>query len=157
MRIKIVFTGKTQNTNIKSIVDDYILRINRYAKCSVIEIPDVKNRGKISINELRKAESEKILSKISEKDEIILLDEKGKNFNSVEFADFINKYNMRANIQPVFIVGGAWGFDDKLIKKAKLKISLSKMTFSHQIVRVLFAEQLYRAFTIIRNEPYHNQ
>lgn len=156
MRIRIIFTGKTQSAEIKHVTYKYFDRLRKYISIEIIEIPDEKNRGKISVKELKKKESKSILKKISDNEKLVILDENGKNFNSTEFATFINTKLMGGIKVLTFIVGGAWGFDDTLYNRADYKLSLSKMTFSHQIVRVLFAEQLYRAFTIIRNEPYHN-
>ncbi len=120
---------------------------------SIVEIPALKNTGNLSPNEFKKKEAELLLKKITDKDYIVLLDEQGKEFPSTEFAAFLDKTH-----RPItFIVGGAYGFDEAIYKRANAKISLSKMTFTHQMIRLLFVEQLYRAMTILNNEPYHHQ
>jgi len=148
--------GKTNFSFIKEGINLYIRRLKRYIKFEFIELPDVKGAKNLSDNELKKRETDIYLKKIQAGDFVILLDEKGKEFNSREFALFIEKKNIQAVKHLVFIVGGAYGFSEKMYQIAKQKISLSQMTFSHQIVRLIFMEQLYRAFSIIKGEPYHN-
>ena len=154
MEIKLVVVGKTKNKELISLIEDYIKRINFFNKFQIIEVNSVKNR-KNNSDEIKKIECENILKKIKKNDLLFLLDEKGKNYNSREFADFL-KVRFQESKTIVFVIGGAFGFSKDLYTKSKGLISLSKMTFSHQIIRLFFTEQLYRAFTILNNHPYHN-
>ncbi|MDC0593207.1 23S rRNA (pseudouridine(1915)-N(3))-methyltransferase RlmH [Flavobacteriaceae bacterium] len=154
MEIKLVVVGKTKNKELISLIEDYIKRINFFNKFQIIEVNSVKTR-KNNSDEIKKIECENILKKIKKNDLLFLLDEKGKNYNSREFADFL-KVRFKESKTIVFVIGGAFGFSKDLYTKSKGLISLSKMTFSHQIIRLFFTEQLYRAFTILNNHPYHN-
>ena len=154
MEIKLVVVGKTKNKKLISLIEDYIKRINFFNKFQIIEVNSVKTR-KNNSDEIKKIECENILKKIKKNDLLFLLDEKGKNYNSREFADFL-KVRFQESKTIVFVIGGAFGFSKDLYTKSKGLISLSKMTFSHQIIRLFFTEQLYRAFTILNNHPYHN-
>ncbi|MBT3561073.1 23S rRNA (pseudouridine(1915)-N(3))-methyltransferase RlmH [Flavobacteriaceae bacterium] len=154
MEIKLVVVGKTKNKELISLIEDYIKRINFFNKFQIIEVNSVKTR-KNNSDEIKKIECENILKKIKKNDLLFLLDEKGKNYNSREFADFL-KVRFQESKTIVFVIGGAFGFSKDLYTKSKGLISLSKMTFSHQIIRLFFTEQLYRAFTILNNHPYHN-
>jgi len=154
MEIKLVVVGKTKNKELISLVGNYIKRINFFNKFQIIEVNSVKTR-KNNSDEIKKIECENILKKIKKNDLLFLLDEKGKNYNSREFADFL-KVRFQESKTIVFVIGGAFGFSKDLYTKSKGLISLSKMTFSHQIIRLFFTEQLYRAFTILNNHPYHN-
>ena len=154
MEIKLVVVGKTKNKELISLIEDYIKRINFFNKFQIIEVNSVKTR-KNNSDEIKKIECENILKKIKKNDLLFLLDEKGKNYNSREFADFL-KVRFQESKTIVFVIGGAFGFSKDLYNKSKGLISLSKMTFSHQIIRLFFTEQLYRAFTILNNHPYHN-
>jgi len=154
MEIKLVVVGKTKNKELISLIEDYIKRINFFNKFQIIEVNSVKTR-KNNSDEIKKIECENILKKIKKNDLFFLLDEKGKNYNSREFADFL-KVRFQESKTIVFVIGGAFGFSKDLYTKSKGLISLSKMTFSHQIIRLFFTEQLYRAFTILNNHPYHN-
>ena len=154
MEIKLVVVGKTKNKELISLIEDYIKRINFFNKFQIIEVNSVKTR-KNNSDEIKKIECENILKKIKKNDLLFLLDEKGKNYNSREFADFL-KVRFQESKTIVFVIGGAFGFSMDLYTKSKGLISLSKMTFSHQIIRLFFTEQLYRAFTILNNHPYHN-
>jgi len=150
----LVVVGKTKNKELISLIENYIKRINFFNKFQIIEVNSVKTK-KNNLDEIKKIECENILKKIKKNDLLFLLDEKGKNYNSREFADFL-KVRFQESKTIVFVIGGAFGFSKDLYTKSKGLISLSKMTFSHQIIRLFFTEQLYRAFTILNNHPYHN-
>lgn len=157
MQIKLLAIGKTDHSAIQSLVEEYIKRINFYIKFEVEIISDLKNTKNISESIQKEKEGELILKKVSASDDLILLDENGKQFSSVDFSDFIQKKMNSGLKQLIFVIGGPYGFSDAVYRRAHGKLSLSKMTFSHQMVRVFFVEQIYRAFTILRNEPYHHQ
>lgn len=156
MKITLLLIGKTSSAEIKSICGDYRKRINHYMKMEevIIDNSGIKIQDK---NKVKEKEGELILKKISATDFVILLDDKGKEFTSVQFAQYFESIFNQSVKNVFFVVGGAYGFSDAVYKRANAKLSLSKMTFSHQIIRVLFSEQLYRAFTIIRKEPYHHE
>ncbi|NBR15047.1 MAG: 23S rRNA (pseudouridine(1915)-N(3))-methyltransferase RlmH [Crocinitomicaceae bacterium] len=157
MKVKLIVVGKTSFDYLKAGETVYENRLIHYTNYERILIPDVKSPKNFSNEELKKKEGEAILAKITNQEYVVLLDEKGKNFNSVSFANWINqKINENVSIL-TFIIGGAYGFSRKLYERANQKISLSDMTFSHQLVRVIFLEQLYRAHTIIKGEPYHHE
>mgnify|MGYP003601141660 CR=1 FL=1 len=154
MNIKLIAIGKTDNKALQNLIDDYTKRLSFYIKFELEIIPDVKN---LSESQQKEKEGELILSKITPTDQLILLDENGKTFSSVGFSAELQK-KMNSGIKTlVFVIGGPYGFSDTVYAKAQGKISLSLMTFSHQMVRLFFIEQLYRGFTILRNEPYHHQ
>ncbi len=156
MKIKLYLIGKTDKSGIQKPLENFTKRISRYIKYEQIVIPELKNTAAISHEEQKKKEGDILLSKIKPNEYLILLDENGKLFTSVEFSEFIEK-SMLQSVQTLsFVIGGPYGFSSEVYQRAKGKISLSPMTFSHQIIRLIFAEQLYRAFTIIRNEPYHH-
>lgn len=157
MGIKILLTGKTDKTFVKEGVELYAGRISKYIPFQVKTLPGIKKTGKMPVESVKEKEGNTALREICENDFVILLDEKGKQLSSVQFSEFLNKKMNESVKNLVFIIGGAYGFHNKLRQRAQLKLSLSKMTFSHQIVRIIFLEQLYRAFTIIRGEPYHNE
>lgn len=157
MNIKLLTIGKTDDKNLKTLIEHYQKRLSFYVKFDLEVIPDIKNVKNLSESQQKEKEGELILSKIAPADVLILLDEKGKSFTSVGFSDYLQK-KMNAGIKTlVFVIGGPYGFSDAVYQKAKGKISLSEMTFSHQMVRLFIIEQIYRAFTILRNEPYHHQ
>lgn len=157
MNIKLLVVGKTVKGFTADGIEEYVSRLKYYISFSIEIIPNVKNAKNLSPNQLKQMEEKNILEHIQPEDKIILLDEHGKEFKSTEFADYIQK-QINASIRSlVFIVGGAYGFSEEIKNKFANKISISKMTFSHQMIRLLFTEQLYRAFTIINNEPYHNE
>lgn len=156
MNISLTVIGKTDNSFVSEGYDEYFKRIKRYLKFEFKVIRDIKNSGSLDENVQKKMEGEKILEEISNSDVVVLLDENGKEFSSREFASFISK-QMNASVKNlIFVVGGPYGFSEDVYKRANFKISLSRMTFSHQLIRLIFAEQLYRAFAIINNEPYHH-
>jgi len=157
MNIKLLAIGKTDNKALQSLIDEYTKRLSFYIKFDLEIIPDIKNVKNLSEAQQKEKEGELILSKISATDQLILLDENGSTFSSVAFSDYLQK-KMNAGIKTlVFVIGGPYGFSEEVYKKAQGKISLSAMTFSHQMVRLFVIEQLYRGFTILKNEPYHHQ
>ncbi len=157
MKIKLLVIGKTDNKNLLQLINEYQNRLQHYIKFDLEVIPDLKNAKNLSEQQQKEKEGALILSKLNSSDFLILLDEKGKEFRSLNFADFLQKKMNSGIKQLVLVVGGPYGFSDEIYKKAQSKISLSKMTFSHQMIRLFIVEQLYRAFTILRNEPYHHE
>jgi len=157
MNIRLLSVGKTDHAAIQTLLDEYAKRLGFYVKFDLEIIPDIKNSKNLSEQLQKEKEGEMILKKLQNSDELILLDENGKQFSSVDFSDYLQKKMNSGLKQLVFVIGGPYGFSDAVYQRANGKISLSKMTFSHQMVRVFFVEQLYRAFTILRNEPYHHQ
>ncbi len=157
MRIKLICVGKTSFDFINQGNALYIKRLQRMAQFEMISIADIKNTKKMPTDEIKSKEAEALMKIIKPEDKLCLLDESGKSYSSVEFAKFINKNTLASVKELVFVIGGAYGFDKTMYERANYKISLSLMTFSHQIIRVIFLEQLYRAFTIIKGTPYHNQ
>jgi len=157
MNVKLITIGKTDNKNLQSLIDEYKKRLSFYIKFELEIIPDIKNVKNLSEAQQKEKEGELILSKITPTDHLILLDENGKTFSSVGFSEFLQK-KMNAGIKTlVFVIGGPYGFSETVYKQAVGKVSLSEMTFSHQMVRLFIIEQIYRGFTILRNEPYHHQ
>jgi 23S rRNA (pseudouridine1915-N3)-methyltransferase len=155
MNIKLITIGKTDNKNLQTLIEDYTKRLSFYIKFYLEVIPDVKNVK--NLFETQQKERELILSKITSTDRLILLDEKGKTFSSVGFSEFLQKKMNAGSKTLVFVIGGPYGFSKTVHNKAQGKVSLSQMTFSHQMVRLFVIEQLYRGFTILKNEPYHHQ
>lgn len=157
MNIKLIAIGKTDQKPLQILIEEYTKRLSFYVKFDLEIIPDIKNVKNLSETQQKEKEGELILAKISSSDQLILLDENGKHFTSVGFSDELQK-KMNSGIKTlVFVIGGPYGFSDEVYQKAQGKIALSSMTFSHQMVRLFFIEQLYRGFTILRNEPYHHQ
>lgn len=157
MQIKLIAIGKTDNKSIVSLIEEYSKRLNFYIKFEVEVIPDIKNSKSLSESLQKEKEGELILKKLAPSDDLILLDERGKSYSSVDFSGFLQK-KMNAGLkQLTFVIGGPYGFSDEIYARANGKLSISKMTFSHQMIRPFFIEQLYRAFTILRNEPYHHE
>jgi 23S rRNA (pseudouridine1915-N3)-methyltransferase len=157
MNIRLLTIGKTDSKNLQLLIDEYQKRLSFYVKFDLEIIPDIKNVKNLSERQQKEKEGALILSKIGATDYLVLLDENGKSFSSVDFAEEIQK-KMNSGIKTlVFVIGGPYGFSAEVYEKAKGKIALSEMTFSHQMVRLFFTEQLYRAYTILRNEPYHHQ
>ncbi|MFV0483057.1 MAG: 23S rRNA (pseudouridine(1915)-N(3))-methyltransferase RlmH [Bacteroidales bacterium] len=157
MQATLLLVGKTEDPYLVDGIDKYTKRIKRYIKFNVEVIPSLKNTKKLTVEEQKKKEAALILQKCSNYDQIILLDEKGKELNSVEFSKVIENAMNNSVRKVCFVIGGPYGFDKLVYEKADWKLSLSKMTYSHQIVRLLFVEQFYRIFTIINNEPYHHE
>lgn len=157
MNIKLLTIGKTDNKALQSLIDDYTKRLSFYIKFDLEIIPDIKNVKNLSESQQKEKEGELILAKLTSTDQLILLDEKGTTFSSVGFSDYLQKKMNSGAKNLVFVIGGPYGFSHEVYQKAQGKISLSPLTFSHQMVRLFFIEQLYRGFTILRNEPYHHQ
>ena len=154
MEIKLIVVGKTKSYELVRLINEYVKRINFYKKFKIIVVNSLKSK-KNSEKEIQKIEGENILKSVKKNELIFLLDENGKSFNSRKFANFLsNKFKTNKSI--VFVVGGAYGFSNEIKQKANEIISLSEMTFSHQIIRLFFTEQVYRALTILNNHPYHN-
>lgn len=157
MNIKLIAIGKTDNKNLQSLIDEYQKRLSFYIKFDLEIIPDIKNVKNLSESQQKEKEGELILAKITPTDQLILLDENGQPFSSMSFSTELQK-KMNSGVKTlVFVIGGPYGFSGTIYAKAQGKISLSLMTFSHQMVRLFFIEQLYRGFTILKNEPYHHQ
>ena len=157
MNIKLLAIGKTDNKSLQTLIDDYTKRLSFYIKFDLEIIPDLKNVKNLSESQQKEKEGELILGKLSTTDQLILLDENGSTFSSLKFSDYLQK-KMNSGVKTlVFVIGGPYGFSQEVYKKAQGKVSLSEMTFSHQMVRLFFIEQLYRGFTILKNEPYHHQ
>nr|WP_321412638.1 23S rRNA (pseudouridine(1915)-N(3))-methyltransferase RlmH [uncultured Carboxylicivirga sp.] len=157
MKIELVMIGKTDEKYLIQGIEKYLQRLKHYISFKMTTIPDLKNTKNLSEDQQKKLEGDQILSQLLPGDQLILLDENGKEFNSVGFADFIEKKMISGLKRLVFVIGGPYGFSDEVYSKANQKISLSQMTFSHQMVRLFFTEQVYRAMTILKNEPYHHQ
>jgi 23S rRNA (pseudouridine1915-N3)-methyltransferase len=156
MKVKILMVGKTQERYIDEGFNLYKKRISHYLSFEEKTIAGLKKTKNLSPSEVKSLEGELILKNLKSTDTAVLLDENGKTLDSVGFADFVQKQMNAGAKQLVFVVGGAFGFSDEVYQRADYKVSLSKMTFSHQIIRLIFAEQFYRAMTILKNEPYHN-
>ncbi len=157
MTIKLLGIGKTDDKTLQNLTDVYIKRLQFYNKFEIELIPDLKKVKNLDENQQKQKEGELILNKISTSDFVVLLDENGKQLSSVGFSEFIQKRFNSGLKQVIFVIGGPYGFSEEVYNRADTKISLSKMTFSHQMVRLFFTEQLYRAFTILKNEPYHHR
>lgn len=157
MKISLIVVGKTTEKYIEEAINEYVKRIGFFNAFNMMVIPDLKNAKSLSKEMIKQKEGENILSQIVDYDDVVLLDEKGKEFTSLEFASYIEKKMVSGVRKVAFVIGGPYGFSDDVYNAAKGKISLSKMTFSHQIIRPLFLEQLYRAYTIINNTPYHHE
>lgn len=154
MEIKLIVVGKTKSSELVRLINEYVKRINFYKKFKIIVVNSLKSK-KNSEKEIKRIEGENVLKSVKKNELIFLLDENGKSFNSRKFADFLsNKFKTNKSI--VFVVGGAHGFSNEIKQKSNEIISLSEMTFSHQIIRLFFTEQVYRALTILNNHPYHN-
>lgn len=157
MKIKLLCIGKTDDKNLVTLKTNYQLRLQHYIKFEMEIIPDVKKTKNLSENQQKELEGDLILKKIKSTDQLILLDENGHEFRSVEFSRFLQKKMNSGIKQLVFVIGGPYGFSNDVYKKSQGKVSLSKMTFSHQMIRLIIIEQLYRAFTILKREPYHHE
>ena len=157
MQIELIVIGKTDSKEIESLVALYARRVNRYCKFGITVLPDVRNTRSLTVKQQRTAEGEALVRQFSEGDFVALLDERGEELRSVEFALWLQKRLNSGTKRLVVVIGGPYGFSDEVYARAHARLSLSRMTFSHQIVRAIFAEQLYRAFTILRNKPYHHE
>lgn len=157
MKITLLTVGKTDKDWVKQGTDIYVSRLKHYIPFTISEIPELKNVSALSKDQIKTKEGELILKNLKPSDDVILMDEHGKEYTSVDFASLLQKKITYEGKDIVFIIGGAYGFSDEVYRRADSKISLSRMTFSHQMVRAIFAEQIYRAFTIMRGEPYHHE
>ena len=157
MNIELIVVGKTDMKEVEALVAMYTKRLNHYAKFAITTLADVRTTRKLSEAEQKRLEGEQILKLINDSDHLMLLDEHGAELRSIEFADMLQRRMSAGTKRLVFVIGGPYGFSNAVYQRANSKLSLSKMTFSHQIVRAIFTEQLYRAFTILKNEPYHHE
>ena len=157
MEIKLLTVGKTDVKWVKEGLDLYGARLSHYVPFTVSEIPELKKVGALSQAQIKEKEGELILKQVGPQDILVLLDEHGHEYRSMEFADHLQKLMARGAKTLVFVIGGAYGFSDAVYNRSHERFSLSRMTFSHQMVRTIFAEQLYRAFTILKGEPYHHE
>ena len=157
MNIELIVVGKTDMKEVESLVTMYTKRINHYVRFAITIIADVRNTKKLSEAEQKRLEGEQILRLVNDSDHLMLLDEHGAELRSIEFAEVLQRRMSAGTKRLVFVIGGPYGFSDAVYQRANSKLSLSKMTFSHQIVRAIFTEQLYRALTILKNEPYHHE
>jgi 23S rRNA (pseudouridine1915-N3)-methyltransferase len=157
MKIMLLTVGKTEDAYIKEGIDKFIKRLKHYIKLEITDLPELKNTKALTPEQQKSREAELILKKITATDVVVLLDENGLEFSSVQFADFLNKKAIGSVQNLVFVIGGPYGFDASVYQRANAQLALSRMTFSHQMVRLFFVEQLYRAYTIIKGEPYHHQ
>ena len=156
MKITLLVVGKTTDSHIQALLQDYQKRLGHYIPFSLTVIPELKNTKSLTSEQQKQAEGELILRNMTASTDMILLDERGKEFRSVEFADYVQK-KMSSGRDLVFVIGGPYGFSESVYQRANGQISLSQMTFSHQMVRLFFVEQIYRAMTILRGEPYHHE
>lgn len=157
MNIELVVVGKTDMKEVEALVAMYTKRLNHYVRFAITTLADVRNTKKLSEAEQKRMEGESILRLVSDSDYLMLLDERGAELRSVEFAEQLQRRMLAGTKRLVFVIGGPYGFSDGVYQRANAMLSLSRMTFSHQIVRAIFTEQLYRAFTILKNEPYHHE
>ena len=157
MTIKLLCIGKTDNRELKQLIEVYKKRLQFYNKFEIDIIPDLKKTKSLDENQQKEKEGELILAKIQNSDFLVLLDENGKEFSSEKFSAYIQKRLNSGLKQLIFVIGGPYGFSEAIYQRADSKVALSQMTFSHQMVRLFFTEQLYRAFTILKNEPYHHR
>lgn len=156
MKITLLVVGKTTSAQVESLIQEYQKRLTHYLPFALQVIPELKNTKALTPDQQKLAEGELILRAVAQSADLVLLDEHGKEFRSIEFADYMQK-KMSSGRDMVFVVGGPYGFSEAVYQRANGKISLSKMTFSHQMVRLFFVEQIYRAMTILRGEPYHHE
>ncbi len=157
MNIKLLAIGKTDDKQLNQLIDNYIKRLSHYIKFDFEIIPDLKNAKNLSESLQKEKEGELILGKLTTADVLIVLDENGKQYDSVGFSEVLQRYMNSGIKRLVFVIGGPYGFSPQVYQRAQAKLSLSKMTFSHQMIRLFFIEQLYRGYTILRNEPYHHR
>ena len=157
MNIELVVVGKTDSKEVEALVEMYAKRVNRYCRFSITTLADVRNTRNMAPSRQKQLEGEAILKMVGDGDCLTLMDERGSQYTSIEFSQWLQKRMLSGVKRLVLVIGGPYGFSDEVYARTDQKISLSKMTFSHQIVRAIFAEQLYRAFTILHNEPYHHE
>lgn len=157
MKLALLQTGKTDEAYIREAVAVYEKRISKYTRFEMITLPDIRNAKNMPASVLKEKEGGQMLNIFRPDDMVILLDDKGKEYSTIEFASFLKERMMSSKKRIVFVIGGAWGFDAEIYERADYKLSLSRLTFSHQLVRLLFAEQLYRVLTVIAGDPYHHE
>lgn len=156
MQIELIVIGKTNASYLQTGIDEYVNRLKHYIPFKLTLIPDIKNTKSLSESQLKVKEGELILKPLEKSDILVLLDENGKSFSSVDFSKYIQNHMLAGRKRVLFVIGGAYGFSNDVYQRANGKVALSKMTFSHQMVRLIFVEQLYRAMTILKGEPYHH-
>lgn len=157
MKIVLLVVGKTNSADFKNAISDYVGRLKYYTNFEIEEIPELKNTKSLSEQTQQSKEGELILERLYTSDDVVLLDDKGAEFTSVQFASHLERRMSMGSKRLVFVVGGPYGFSNAVYQRAGSMLSLSRMTFSHQMVRLIFVEQLYRAMTILRGEPYHHE
>ena len=157
MKITLLTVGKTDRDWVRQGLDIYTSRLKHYIPFNIVEIPELKNVSAMSRDQIKSKEGELILKNVRPADDLILLDERGRTYSSIEFAKLLQDKISYVGKDIIFVIGGAYGFSEAVYDRANSKISLSRMTFSHQMVRTIFAEQIYRAFTIMKGEPYHHE
>lgn len=157
MKVSLILVGKTVNKHFVELIDDYASRVKHYIGFDIIVIPELKNTKNLTSDQQKQQEGDLILRQVQPGDHVVLLDERSKEFRSVEFSKYMEQKMHTVSKRLVFIIGGPYGFSPEVYAKANEKISLSKMTFSHQMIRLIFVEQLYRAMSIMRGEPYHHE
>jgi len=157
MKIKLLAIGKTDDKSLHALIQIYQERLRHYINFELVIIPELKNSKNLSENQQKEKEGDLLLKEMRSTDQLILLDEKGQEYRSIEFSRFLQKKMNSGVKQLVFVIGGPYGFSDKIYRKANGKVSFSKMTFSHQMIRLFVVEQIYRALTILKNEPYHHE
>lgn len=156
MKTELILVGKTTNKHFVACINDYVERIGHYMPFSITTIPELKNSKSLSEDQQKEREGELIMKQLQASDTVVLLDEHGSQMRSIKFASWLQKMHNSAR-RLVFVIGGPYGFSPALYQRANQKISLSPMTFSHQMVRLVFTEQIYRACTILKGEPYHHE
>lgn len=156
MKVQFWVIGKTTDTYLLPGINDYLKRLNRYCQFDYVELPAAKIGKNATEQETKSKEEVAVLDRLEKSDFLVVMDEKGEEYSSKKFADFLSDHQMRGTKRLVFLIGGAYGFSDKVYQRANSKIALSQMTFTHQMVRLIFTEQLYRAFTITKGEKYHH-
>jgi len=157
MKITLLVIGKTDSAYLRDGIEMYVKRLKHYIQFEMVVIPDIKQSKNLTIDLQKVKEGELMLARLGAGREMHLFDERGKSFSSVEFADFLQQKMLSSVKELIFVIGGPYGFSEEVYQKASSKISLSKLTFSHQMVRLLCVEQIYRAFTILKGEPYHHE
>ena len=157
MKVSLILVGRTANKHLTELIDDYASRVKHYVSFDITVIPELKNTKSLSADQQKQMEGEQILRQLQQGDHIVLLDEHGKEMRSIEFSKYMEKKMQTVSKRLIFIIGGPYGFSSEVYAKANDKLSLSQMTFSHQMIRLIFVEQLYRAMTIMRGEPYHHE
>jgi 23S rRNA (pseudouridine1915-N3)-methyltransferase len=157
MKIALIAVGKTTERYFSDAIDEYRNRLKHYLPFEMEIIPELKNTKNLSETQQKEKEGELILKQLQPGDYLVLLDERGREFSSMKFADYLEKKMHNVSRRLVFVIGGPYGFSEKVYEVAQEKLSVSKMTFSHQMIRMIFIEQIYRAMTILNNEPYHHE